>query len=86
LLEPGIRGVFNLGRGRSAGVAEVAQLVSDAAGIATAAVNADGQRPGEVRDGCRDSWRAASELGWRPRTSLAEGITAVVAAERAARG
>ena len=86
LLEPGIRGVFNLGRGGSAGVAEVAQLVSDAAGIATAAVNADGQRPGEVRDGFCDSWRAASELGWRPRTSLAERITAVVAAEGAARG
>jgi nucleoside-diphosphate-sugar epimerase len=86
LLEPGIRGVFNLGRGGSAGVAEVAQLLSDAAGIATAAVNADGQRPGEVRDGFCASWRAASELGWRPRTSLAERITAVVAAEGAARG
>jgi nucleoside-diphosphate-sugar epimerase len=80
------RGVFHQGSGRSACVAEVAQLVSDAAGIATPVVNADGQPPGEVLDGFTDTSRAASDLGWRPRPSLAEGIAAVAAAERAARG
>jgi nucleoside-diphosphate-sugar epimerase len=86
LLRPGIRGVFNMGSGRSASVAEVAQLVNDAAGIAKPVMNADVRRPGEVLDVVADISRAASELGWRPRTSLAEGIAAVVAAERAARG
>jgi nucleoside-diphosphate-sugar epimerase len=33
-----------------------------------------------------DTSRAAAELDWHPRASLADGIAAVVAAERAARG
>ncbi len=33
-----------------------------------------------------DTSRARAELGWQARTSLAEGIAAVVAAERASHG
>ena len=43
-------------------------------------------RPGEILDVVADTSRAAAKLDWRPRTSLADGIAAVVAAERAARG
>jgi nucleoside-diphosphate-sugar epimerase len=86
LLHPGTRGVFNLGSGHSSSVAEVAQLVQDAAGIQKPILSAEQQRPGEVMDVYADTMRAAAELGWRSRTSLANGIAAVVAAERAARG
>jgi len=86
LLRPGVSGVFNVGSGRSASVAEIIELVSAAAGIRKQVVNADVQRPGEVMDVVADVSRAATELDWRPRISLAEGIAAVVAAERAARG
>jgi nucleoside-diphosphate-sugar epimerase len=85
-LRSGAGGVFNMGSGYSASVAEVAQLVNDAAGFCKPVVSAEEPRPGEVMDVVADTSRAAAELGWRPRTSLAEGIAAVVAAERAARG
>jgi nucleoside-diphosphate-sugar epimerase len=85
-LRPGIQGVFNLGSGRSSSVAEVAHLVNKAAGVHKPVLSADNQRPEEIMDVFADTSRAATELGWRPRTSLADGIAAVVAAERAARG
>jgi len=86
LLRPGVRGVFNLGSGTSASVAEVAGLIQDAAKTQKPILSAEQQRPGEIMDVYADTSRASSELGWRPGTSLAEGITAVVAAERASRG
>jgi len=86
LLRPGVRGVFNLGSGHSSSVAEVAQLIKDAAGVQKPILSAEQQRPGEVMDVYADTARATAELGWRPRTSLADGIAAVVAAERASRG
>jgi len=85
-LRPGARGAFNIGSGRSASVAEVAELVNDAAGVCKSVVSADEPRPGEILDGGADTSRAAIELDWHPRTSLADGFAAVVAAERAARG
>ena len=85
-LRPGVHGVYNLGSGRSASVAEVAQLVKDAAGVCKAVVSANEPRPGEIMDVVADTSRAAADLDWRPRISLAEGIAALVAAERADRG
>ena len=85
-LQPGVHGIYNLGSGRSASVAEVAELVSKAAGIRKPLVSADERRPGEILDVVADTSRAAAELNWQPRTSLADGIAAVVAAERASRG
>jgi nucleoside-diphosphate-sugar epimerase len=80
------RGVFNMGGGRSASVEEIALLVNKAAGLSKPVVSADRTRPGEVMDMVADTSHAAAELGWRPRTSLEDGIAAVVAAERASRG
>jgi nucleoside-diphosphate-sugar epimerase len=85
-LQPGVHGIYNLGSGLSASVAEVAELVSKAAGIRKPLVSADERRPGEILDVVADTSRAAAELDWQPRTSLADGIAAVVAAERASRG
>jgi nucleoside-diphosphate-sugar epimerase len=85
-LRPGVSGVYNMGSGRSASVAEVADLVNAAAGSCKPVVSAGEPRPGEVMDVMADTSRAEAELDWRPRTSLAQGIAAVVAAERAARG
>ena len=85
-LRPGVRGVYNLGSGRSASVAEVAELVNAAAGVSKPVVSSDEPRCGEILDVVADTSRAAANLNWRPRTSLADGIAAMVAAERAARG
>lgn len=82
-LRPGVKGVFNLGSGYSASVGEVAELVNQAAGAHKPVVSAGEQRPGEIMDVVADTSRAAVELGWRPRTSLADGIAALIAAERA---
>jgi nucleoside-diphosphate-sugar epimerase len=86
LLRPGIRGVFNMGSGHSTSVAEVVGLVNNAAGVSKPVLSAESHRPGEIMDVVADSSRAAAELNWRPRTSMADGIAAVVAAERAACG
>jgi nucleoside-diphosphate-sugar epimerase len=85
-LRPSVHGVYNVGSGRSASVAEVAELVSKAAGISKPLFSADERRPGEILDVIADTSRAAAELLWQPCTSLADGIAAVVAAERASRG
>ena len=79
-------GVFNMGSGRSASVEEIAQLVNKAAGLSKPVVSAGHTRPGEVMDMVADTAHAFAELGWRPRTSLEDGIAAVVAAKRASRG
>jgi nucleoside-diphosphate-sugar epimerase len=85
-LGPGIHGVFNLGSGVSNSVAEIAELVNRAAELKKPIVSNNQQRPGEIMDVVADTSRARAELGWCPRTSLAEGIAAVVAAERASHG
>jgi nucleoside-diphosphate-sugar epimerase len=81
-----VHGAFNLGSGSSASVAEVVSLVNEAAGLSKPTISADVQRPGEIMDVVADTSRAQGELGWRPATSLKDGIAAVVAAERASRG
>jgi nucleoside-diphosphate-sugar epimerase len=85
-LRAGSSGVFNMGSGKSASVAEVAQLVKNAAGSDKQVVSSEEPRPGEIMDMFADTSRAASELDWKSRISLADGIAAVVAAERAVRG
>jgi nucleoside-diphosphate-sugar epimerase len=86
ILRSQAQGVFNLGSGSSASVAEVAELILSATGVRKPVVSADKQRPNEVMDVVADISRAGAELGWKPRTSLADGIAAVVAAERERRG
>lgn len=84
-LSQNVKGVYNLGSGDSASVAEVAELIRRAAGTSKPVVSDQQPRPQEVMDVRADIARAASELGWHPRISLAEGISKVVAARRAQR-
>src|ERR1700677_701141 len=86
LLRRGVGGVFNAGSGSSVSVGEIAALINQAAGISKPLVSNGERRPGEIMDVVADTSRAAAELDWRPRTSLAVGIAAVVAAERATHG
>ena len=86
LLRRGVGGVFNAGSGSSVSVGEVAALINQAAGISKPLVSNGERRPGEIMDVVADTSRAAAELDWHPRTSLAVGIAAVVAAERAPHG
>ena len=79
-------GVYNLGSGQSFSVGDVAELAQRAAGTNKPIVSDEQPRPQEVMDVRADISRAASELNWRPSTSLASGIAEVVASERAARG
>ncbi|HLZ39520.1 MAG TPA: NAD(P)-dependent oxidoreductase [Candidatus Sulfotelmatobacter sp.] len=80
-----VKGVYNLGSGESASVAEVAELIRHAVGTDKPVVSDEQPRPQEVMDVRADISRAASELGWHPTTSLAKGIREVVEARRAHR-
>ena len=66
-------GVFNVGTGVETSVNELF-----AATCRTAGVEADARhepaRTGDVRRSVLDVSRTERELGWRPRTSLAEGL------------
>ena len=84
-LKEEVKGVYNLGSGESFSVGDVAELARRAAGTDKPIVSDDQPRPQEVMDVRADISRAAAELGWRPSTSLASGISKVVAAERKAR-
>lgn len=79
-------GVFNVGSGVSISVAEIAELVIKAANISKTVVSTGEERPGEIMDVVADTSRAQTELGWHPATSLADGISAVIAAERGSHG
>jgi len=81
-LQEGARGVYNLGSGDSASVAEVAQLCRQASGTDKPIVSDEQPRPQEVMDVRADITRATRDFGWRPSTSLEEGIRRVVAAQR----
>jgi nucleoside-diphosphate-sugar epimerase len=77
-----VKGVYNLGSGESASVAELTELIRRAVGTDKPVVSEEQPRPEEVMDVRADISRAASELGWRPTTSLSAGIGKVVAARR----
>ena len=66
-------GPFNIGSGRETSVNRVVGGLLDAAGRTGPAEHVPG-RPGEVRRAHLDVARAASELGWRARTGLEEGL------------
>lgn len=83
-IKEGASGVYNLGSGESASVAEVAELCRQAAETAKPITSDDQPRQQEVLDVRADITRATHDFGWRPKTSLAEGIKKVVAAQRTA--
>ncbi|HZR95731.1 MAG TPA: NAD-dependent epimerase/dehydratase family protein [Gaiellaceae bacterium] len=66
-------GVFNVGTGRETSVLELYDAVVAATGIEREASFAE-PRLGELQRSVLDVARAERELGWRPETSLAEGL------------
>lgn len=64
---------FNIGTGIGTSVVEVARLLQEAAGR-TAEVVFEPRRPGEQQESFLDVSKSGDVLGWRPATSLAEGL------------
>ena len=64
---------MNLGTGTETSVNELFRAMADELGYKMPPQRA-GERPGDVRRICLDSTRAREMLGWRPSTSLAEGL------------
>jgi UDP-glucose 4-epimerase len=70
---------INLGSGREVTINELARQVAVVAGRPDAAVEHDRPRPGDVLRLCADVSRAQSLLGYSARTSLDEGLRALLA-------
>jgi len=66
-------GVFNVGTGTETTVLDLHQLCAKAAGV-DADPRFEPARLGDARRSVLDVSRAASELGWRARTPLADGL------------
>ncbi len=66
-------GTFNVGTGQETSVNELFEACRRVAGSDTAAEHA-APRAGDVLRSVLDVSRAEAELGWRPRTPLAEGL------------
>jgi UDP-glucose 4-epimerase len=73
----GRAGVWNIGTGTETTVLELAALVARLTGSDSQPALAPA-RTGELSRSCLAWERAAQELGWRPATSLADGVQAVV--------
>ena len=73
----------NIGTGIEISVNELFRTMADAVGYTKLPLRAD-ERPGDVRRICLDSTRSREMLGWRPSTSLAEGLRKTYAAFSAA--
>jgi nucleoside-diphosphate-sugar epimerase len=74
---------YNVGGGSETTLRDVIALVERLAGRRLA-VHYEAAAVGDVRRTAADTTRIRSELGWRPRTSLAEGLAAQIAAARSA--
>jgi UDP-glucose 4-epimerase len=74
VLQQRATGVFNLGTGRETTVLELAQGLCEAAAFDPARIQHGPGIAGEQRRSVLDASKAARELGWAPRTRLAEGL------------
>jgi UDP-glucose 4-epimerase len=73
----GKAGVWNIGTGVEVNILELAELVTRLTGYRSERVFAPA-RLGELSRSALAWERAAQDLGWRPATSLADGVEAVV--------
>jgi UDP-glucose 4-epimerase len=69
--------LLNIGTGREVSINELFRAMVDAQRASTAPSYAPA-RPGELDRNCLDATRAKSVLGWSARTSLADGVRAVL--------
>jgi len=71
--------VYNVGRGESVTLTELLEVVGNLPGVvAPLQVNHGPPREGDIRHSLADADRLKGTLGWVPRTSLAEGLAAIV--------
>ena len=75
-------GRVNIGSGTETSIADVQEMVSEASGRAIPPARGEA-RPGDIQRMRLRIDRAAALLGWSPRTSLADGIAALVPARLA---
>lgn len=73
-------GVFNAGSGSSTGIAELADHLCRLARVSKPLVDLGRPRPDEVLDMYASIEKAARELGWRPATTLEDGLARTLAA------
>jgi UDP-glucose 4-epimerase len=78
-------GVFNVGTGIETNVLDLGGIIAAAAGVAFEPRHGP-RRLGEIQRVAIDPSRAASELGWRARTTLEEGLAATVGWARGVAG
>jgi UDP-glucose 4-epimerase len=76
-VDPGGEGPYNVGTGKATSVLELGRILGDAAGRRFEPELAPA-RTGEVQEIAIDATRAERELGWRPRTSLEDGLHATL--------
>lgn len=74
----GTHRVFNIGSGRSYSVGDVIGTVAALLGTRVEVNSDEVRRPGEVMDSVADIGLAQRELGWRPRHSLAQGLSRIL--------
>src|ERR1044071_97573 len=74
-MEPGRKGIYNLGNGEGYSVREVIRTCEKVSGRAIAAVEKP-RRPGDPPPPGAGAGRAEKELGWRPKFPKLEGIVA----------
>ncbi|MDQ3070550.1 MAG: NAD-dependent epimerase/dehydratase family protein [Acidobacteriota bacterium] len=67
--------VYNIGGGSRVTINHVLELIAEATGRRLD-IRRESAQKGDMRDTFADSSRARQDLGWGPRTSLAEGIAA----------
>ena len=79
LLARGRAGTFNVATGTETDVATIWRELSQAAGKSIEPQLED-LRPGELQHSCLDAGLAERELGWRAKTSMAEGLRLTYAA------
>ena len=77
VLASGRGGVWNIGTGRTTENLEMVRLIAEALGVPPR-VEHVADRPGHDREYRIDASKLEGELGWRPRTSLGEGIRRTV--------
>ena len=74
--------IYNVGSGISHSVQEIIDSVTSVVGSRQIICSED-VRPNEIPDCVSDSGKLTAQFGWRPRTSLASGITRLLAAAKA---
>jgi UDP-glucose 4-epimerase len=74
-------GIFNIGTGRETDILTIYLQLQEIIGSSLGPAHGPA-KAGEQRRSALDSSRAGESLGWRPRTSLSEGLAHTVAAFR----